>query len=227
LLINAKSVEAHYGLANIYHTIGRYGVAIAEYEAALRLNPYLLSAQTALGDAYVMNEQYAEAIAQYRTALETKEMQCEAGDQCLEKGNKNEAIALYRVALGLQVDIHPPVKKKSRTSSQWHPLISRRKNERIPMRVPVEIRTENGLACSAESVDVSKHGLLIESEKTIQVGAEIEVVLMPEGEKNTIPLVGRVVRVANPDRPDQQLGIELKSEADDMWGDILGEDNII
>ncbi len=66
----ADTADAHFQQGNEFVENGQFEEAIAEYEAALALEPDHVSALTNLGVAYYNTEQFEQAIAQYQEALQ-------------------------------------------------------------------------------------------------------------------------------------------------------------
>ncbi len=96
---------AHDSLANALIEAGRVPEAIAEYEAALRINPGYSEAHNNLGSALLMQGRLAEAEQQLREAVRLNPTIILAhnnlGRALLLEGRTAEAIAEFRMALDL------------------------------------------------------------------------------------------------------------------------------
>jgi pimeloyl-ACP methyl ester carboxylesterase len=102
--------------------------------------------------------------------------------------------------------------------------LDRRKYDRFPRRLPVELQEISNRCFQAVTVNVSKQGLLVDSSRMLQEGSEINVMvaLKPYGQK--IAMRGKVVR-RNEEKTgyDHRFGIKLFPEGRNYksWTDFL------
>jgi tetratricopeptide (TPR) repeat protein len=99
------SPGAHYNLGIFLANTGRTSEAIAQYEAALRLEPDYVEAHINLGNALGRAGRTSEAIAQYEAALRLKpdaETHINLGNALGRAGRTSEAIAHFEEALRLK-----------------------------------------------------------------------------------------------------------------------------
>ncbi len=103
-----ESARAHNNLGHHLYTAGRTGEAIAQYEAALRLDPTYIDAHDNLGSALMDQPgRLNDAIAQYEQALKLKsdypEVHYNLGNALLKvPGRAGDAAAQFREALRLK-----------------------------------------------------------------------------------------------------------------------------
>jgi len=160
------------------------------------------------------------AIAFYRKALRIAQCACEAGDDQLKQKRYAEAIKAYRTALGLEAIRLP--KKDMRNKKIVGRMLrqDRRQHTRFLMRLPLDVRQKSGHVYTAETVDVSKSGLLIESSRDLEIGSPIEIHTALHAEGPKISLSGKVVRLDQV-RAEKgyRFGVQLFSAADDypIW----------
>jgi lipoprotein NlpI len=104
--------------ATSYHNRGiayarteRNDEALADFDAAIRLNPRYQSAYVNRGDIYQFKHQYEKAIADYDTALKLRDgdevAHYDRGNAYAALGRHREAIADYDAALRLKKDYQP------------------------------------------------------------------------------------------------------------------------
>jgi hypothetical protein len=82
----------------------------------------------------------------------------------------------------------------------------------------------------AETVDISKKGLLIECDQEIAEGTEVKVLLSPPFSTDQIPITGWVVRIDSQQNiNDKRLGIRLSTEdsAQSSWENFFSEFSLI
>jgi protein O-mannosyl-transferase len=96
-------VRPYNNLGEAYDKIGKYDLAIAEFEAALRINPNYFFALSNLGNVYGKKKQYAQTIIYTKQALE-KNPNYAPGHYNLAKalhitGKPEKAMASYRSAV--------------------------------------------------------------------------------------------------------------------------------
>jgi tetratricopeptide (TPR) repeat protein len=100
-----ETAETHNRLGVTFYEMGDLNGAIAEYQAALRLNPNHANAHTNLCNAFYAKGDANGAIAEYQAALRLNPNNPMAhhnlGVALRAKGNLSEAIAEYQAALRL------------------------------------------------------------------------------------------------------------------------------
>jgi|SRR5271157_4860412 len=104
------SAKAHYNLGLALASGGRFEEAIAEYQAALGIEPDLPEAHFSLGNALSrLPFRLPDAIAEYRAALRIDPRYAQAlnnlGLALASSGGLQEAIAEYRAALAIEPDL--------------------------------------------------------------------------------------------------------------------------
>jgi tetratricopeptide (TPR) repeat protein len=103
-----ETAEEHYNLGVRFYEMGDLNGAIAEYQAALRLNPKYVSAHANLCNALYAKDDLNGAIAECQAALRLNPNLAEAhyrlGAALYDKGDLNGAIVEYRAALRLNPD---------------------------------------------------------------------------------------------------------------------------
>ena len=97
------NIRPYNNLGEAYDKIGKYELAIVEFEAALRLNPDYFFALNNLGNIYGKKKKYAQAILYTKQALQ-KNPSYSPGHYNLAKalhmiGNPEQAMASYREAI--------------------------------------------------------------------------------------------------------------------------------
>lgn len=96
---------AHDNLGDAYSSAGLSDLAMEQYQAALRLNPYYVQARNNLGAAYLSKGLYDMAIEQFRTAISLKMdfalAHYNLGYAYAFKGQFDTAIEQYRIAISL------------------------------------------------------------------------------------------------------------------------------
>jgi protein O-mannosyl-transferase len=101
----AGNYLAHYELGMVMLYQGRIDEAIAQYQAALQINPSYAAAYNNLGNTLLMEGRTGEAIAQFGELLKINPSSAEAhynlGNALSSQGRTDEAIAEYRAALQL------------------------------------------------------------------------------------------------------------------------------
>jgi len=96
-------IRPYNNLGEAYDKIGRYDLAIEEFEAALRLNPNYFFALSNLGNIYGKKKEYGQAISYTQKALQQKPDYA-PGYYNLAKalhmtGNPDKAMSSYRLAI--------------------------------------------------------------------------------------------------------------------------------
>ena len=103
---DSAEVRNNFGFA--YASKGQWDIAMAEYQAALRLKPYFVDAHNNVGTAFQAKGQLDMAIAEYQTALRLNPNFVEAyynlGSAYAAKGQLDMAMAEYQTALRLKPD---------------------------------------------------------------------------------------------------------------------------
>ncbi len=101
------------------------------------------------------------------------------------------------------------------------PEAERRSRKRIPTSVPTRVRTAHGVEHSGQTRDVSSNGVFLYTKSNMEMGAEVELVLIlpPEltaGQKCWVCCQGTIVR-------SEQVGGEFGVAAKIQRMDILPE----
>jgi len=96
-------VRPYNNLGEAYDNLGRYDLAIEEFEAALRLDPNYFFALSNLGNIYGKKKEYGQAISYTKKALQ-KKPDYATGHYNLAKalhmtGNPDKAMSSYRLAI--------------------------------------------------------------------------------------------------------------------------------
>ena len=96
-------IRPYNNLGEAYDKIGKYDLAIEEFEAALRLNPNYFFALSNLGNIYGKKKEYGQAISYTQKALQQKPDYA-PGHYNLAKalhmtGNRDKAMSSYRLAI--------------------------------------------------------------------------------------------------------------------------------
>jgi pimeloyl-ACP methyl ester carboxylesterase len=92
-----------------------------------------------------------------------------------------------------------------------------RDHERYLLKIPVQIQTDDGRACTALTVNICSKGLLVDSPRKIDTGTNIQISIMFENNGPTLFLPAKVVRlVENLNENIYHLGIELLSVCNTM-----------
>ena len=91
------------------------------------------------------------------------------------------------------------------------PKSERRSQNRLPLRLPVSIRSSQSESVAGYTRDLSMNGIFLYTDAQILEGSELEMVLMlpPEltnGEKQWVCCQASVVRVEN-SQDDRQIGV--------------------
>jgi len=102
--------RGHYNLGNALAKTGRLPEAIAQYQAALYLDPDYAQARVNLGTAFAETGRLPEAIAQYEAALRLQ--------PDVAGGRLPEVIAQLQAALHLSAQQHPPLGEASRPTQR-------------------------------------------------------------------------------------------------------------
>ncbi len=98
----------------------------------------------------------------------------------------------------------------------------RRSVKRIPTRVPVRIRTRQGIEHSAQARDVSANGVYLYSQSRMEQGSDVELVLIlpPEltaGEKCWVCCQATIVRV---EESEHKFGVAARIRRMDIMPEI-------
>lgn len=100
---NAKSAEAYNNRCQAYNQLEETGKALADCNAALKLEPRNASAYNNRGWAYEIRKEYDLALADYGKAIEINSRFALAyanrGDVYFKKGDRAKATTEYRLAL--------------------------------------------------------------------------------------------------------------------------------
>jgi len=91
------------------------------------------------------------------------------------------------------------------------PKSERRSQDRIPLRLPVSIRSSQSESVTGYTRDLSMSGIFLYTDAQILEGSELEIVLMlppqfTNGEKQWVCCRASVVRVEN-SQDDRQIGV--------------------
>jgi len=91
------------------------------------------------------------------------------------------------------------------------PKSERRSQDRIPLRLPVSIRSSQSESVTGYTRDLSMSGIFLYTDAQILAGSELEMVLMlppqfTNGEKRWVCCQASVVRVEN-SQDDRQIGV--------------------
>src|SRR5271168_3360296 len=91
------------------------------------------------------------------------------------------------------------------------PTSDRRSRQRVPMRLGVSIRSQQGRPATGYTRDLSTGGIFLYADSEILVGSELEMVLMlptqlTDGEKRWVCCQASVVRV-EPGGEDGRFGV--------------------
>ena len=107
----ADNDMAHYGMGNVFLHQEKWGEAVAEFQAALKIRPDYAEAYNNLGFALFKDGKAAEAIPRYREALRLQPAYADAwynlGNALAQKGRLEEAVSAYQNALQFQPDNSP------------------------------------------------------------------------------------------------------------------------
>lgn len=110
---NDSFAEAHWGLAEVYSRIGDVEAEIRHRQQAIALNPQWNDAESQflIGNAYLAQQSFEEAIAAYQAVIEQypglKEAHYNLGTAFLKAERYQDAIATYQAALDLDADYAP------------------------------------------------------------------------------------------------------------------------
>ena len=187
-----------------------------QYRAVLQQNPRLIAAMTDCGDALTALGRFAEAISQYKEAVQVTGSFSGKADRMAERGMHQEAINRYRVTLGLTTEVIFP---ESISVKVLYGAIrekdERRQHDRFVLRFPVDIRCESGDYLVAKSINVSKKGLLIKSDTTnLDIGSDVEVISRVNLGGKRIASKGKIVRIDRTKSNEKhRFGIELAGES--------------
>ena len=104
--MNPQSNFALYNLGQIYRKRGRMDKAVALMEDAIKINPAAKAAHYALGNIYMEEKQYPQAVKHYRIGLKLDygknvEALKTLGTALTYSGRIDEAIRAYKKALAL------------------------------------------------------------------------------------------------------------------------------
>jgi tetratricopeptide (TPR) repeat protein len=117
----------HYKMANVYKTTGKTDSAKIHYRKALELNPSLYLANYYIGELYMLEKNYQEAINTFSQlrAYDKKlpDIYYLTGLSYERIGNKEEALAQYQQAL--QINGNNPKLQKQYANLKWameHPI---------------------------------------------------------------------------------------------------------
>jgi tetratricopeptide (TPR) repeat protein len=216
LVFNSKSAEVYRRFGNVYFKLGRYRAALSHYKTALVYKPHFGKALADIADLYFIYGNHRKAIGYYLKALRLENITSETGELKRKQKQYTDAIREYRAALGMDSEL--PQTKEMVTPRIESSVLrkDRRQHERYLLKLPLNLREKGGSYYSANTVDVSKSGLLVESPRELAIGSsvEIETVLSEEGKK--IALRGKVVRLdqVRAER-GRRFGIQLFSASDD------------
>jgi hypothetical protein len=231
LFIHPNFPDALHLMGSIYFAFKRYELAIAHYQSALKLRVKFDKANADLGDALVATGRFSEAITEYRTALALTGKTCTSGEEHAMKNELLAAIPEFRQALGLATALAMPCQDgKTRFLTKTLTGHDMREHARFAVKLPVAIECHGQHPFMAETVDISKKGLLIECDEEITEGTEVKVLLSPPFSTDQIPIVGRVVRIDNQDAMnDRRFGIQLSAENSPQspWETFFSEFSLI
>ncbi len=116
IALDADNAEAHYYLATVRSRMGNETQAIQSFEEAVRLDPKFVNAWFDLGVAYYNTQRYDDAIRAFNVAIKENtnsndeliringESFVNIAEAYRQVGKIDEAIAKYRVAVGLITD---------------------------------------------------------------------------------------------------------------------------
>jgi hypothetical protein len=98
------------------------------------------------------------------------------------------------------------------TSDYHSSKTDHRKHPRVLLRMPVDLRKGPGIYFPAETVNVSRQGLLIESAGDAEFGSRIEVITRLHGDGDQrIAVNGKIVRLDHREAGNNRFGMELLS----------------
>lgn len=110
-LPSETQATAHNNRGIAYAQSSRNDEALADFDAAIRLNPHYQNAYVNRGDIYQFKGQYEKAIADYDVALKLREgdevAYYDRGNSYAALGKHRQAIADYDAALRLKKDYQP------------------------------------------------------------------------------------------------------------------------
>lgn len=111
LAVTSKNPTAHFNLGAAWEAEGKFGLAMANYRAALKLDPSYVDVRYNIGHALAAQGKLEEAAAEYRTVLEMKPTHVFAhnnlGNALLGLGKPQEAAKEYEQALRIEPDYAP------------------------------------------------------------------------------------------------------------------------
>ncbi|MEW6218671.1 MAG: tetratricopeptide repeat protein [Thermodesulfobacteriota bacterium] len=224
LVIKPRYAPAHHRLGNVYFRLGHYDLAIRQYEAALTHNPNLAAARADTGDALLALGRWQEAIDHYRRALAQVDLACPEGETALGEERFLEAIRAFRGRLGLDPAlIVPAAVEGGGLPPETLGHDERRADQRLALAMPVDVRARPGSYLGATLVNVSKHGLLLDSPEPVALGSEIEVITGLELGGQKLAARGRIVR-----QEDWTAGLPYRYgvallERNEAWEQYLAE----
>ena len=212
LFINRNYAEAYHRLGKIYYKMGNDNLAISHYETALDCRPGFTEARADLSDIMAAKGRLQEAIGEYREIFSQLKRVCPTGDLYFKKKEWLKAILTYRKALELDEAITLPKEDANIFVSESFAGVEKRKNRRYAVKIPLEIGGEKDSNVFAETVDISREGLFIESSLKLELGSEVTVMLGHPEHSDGIPITGKVVRVIKKTaHGDNRFGIQLDS----------------
>lgn len=228
LSIHPNYPEAQHLLGKVYVHYSRYRLAIEFFLAALRLKVKFPEARCDLGDAYVLNRQFRAAIETYREAALSGDIPCEHAERLVGEKKLVEAVIAYRSALQL-ADLHIPGLADGEETGVVPEGKEQRRQERFNVQLAVNIQDRDGeeRKATAETVDISQQGLLIESEQALAEGSVVTLTLSVPGSEEQIPVTGSIVRVQSSSKNNERkrFGIQLSGSgaANSGWDDFFSE----
>jgi tetratricopeptide (TPR) repeat protein len=102
----------HNGLGNVYHALGRYEEAMAEFQWAIELGPQNATPYNGLGLTYYNLGRHEEAVAAYQRAIELDPQYApphnNLGLVYAAQGRYEKAVAAYQRAIELDPQYAPP-----------------------------------------------------------------------------------------------------------------------
>jgi tetratricopeptide (TPR) repeat protein len=212
LQCNPHFADSQRKIGNIYYQLGEYTQAVQQYKAALKIRPNMIVAKTDCADALTASNNFLEAILYYQEAAHSANILSEKADRFAEHGLYHQSIKEYRKLLKLEstVNLNEPTSKKLAHEN----LIEndeRRQYTRLAIRFPVDIHTKNtGEYIVAKTLNISKRGLLVETDAPIQLNSDIEVISKIDSDGKRITSKGKIVRIASKINSEKQkFGIEL------------------
>lgn len=107
-----------------------------------------------------------------------------------------------------------------------HSRSDRRKYQRFPVEMPVQLRHATGIYAPAKTLNISKNGLLLHCPPILGRGLEIEVITTMNQNASTLIIPGRIVR----EEQDEvgavcRVGVELlwPDAGNKVWEDFLAK----